>query len=160
MSEIIKKAKEELEQAYEATGIGIINEALAIIFKYQSLSPSDPDFGIEEMQRDSIILTSVNFTLHTYTVKYEAEADRKKAQSKMARAQKFNGHKIIDPKMSDKKCENLVEAEEEMYAIVLAEIEARKVAKYLDVAWQRSVDVVNMLKKIVERAMWQGPVGT
>ena len=155
MSSIIEKAKEELTQAYEATGISIINEALNIIFKYQTMSPADPDYSIEEMQRDSIVLTSLNFTLNTYTVKYEAEADRKKAESKFQRAHEFNVAKMNDPKLSDKKCENI--AEEKIYPNILEEIEARKTAKYLGVAWERTVDVVNMLKKIVERTMWQGP---
>jgi len=158
MSERIKKAKEELTKAYEVTGISIINEALDIIFKYQTMSPTDPDFSIEEMQRDSIVLTSINFTLHTYTVKYEAEADRKKSEVKFERAREFNAQKVIDPKMSDKKCEYI--AEEKIYETIKQEIEARKTARYLDVAWQRAVDVVNMLKKIVERSMWQGPQAT
>jgi hypothetical protein len=156
---IIKNAKKELQEAYKQSGVLIINEALEIIDKYQTTEEGSlPEFGIKMMQEDAMVLTALNFTLQSYWIQYEAEADKAKAKIKFEKARQFNLLKKSDTKKSDKVCE--YEADEATYQFILEEIDKRKASRYLDVAWQRTVDVVNMLKKMVERAMWQGPQPT
>lgn len=156
MSEYTKKAREDIRKAYEESGLGVLQEVLAVFEKYQDVNETGmlPEYGIEEMQNDALHLTALTFTVHTFYIRYEAEASRAKARIKYERAKQFNAIKVSDTGKSDKRAEN--EAEEGVYQYVLEEIEKQKIAGYIDVSWQRAVDLVNMLKKCVERMMWQG----
>ena len=154
---VVKKAKAELEKAYEESGILVISDALNIIGKYQEVDEVTgmmPEFSINAMQEDALRLTALNFTIHSYLVEHDANSGRAKAKVKYEKARQFNLIKKADIKKSDRRCEN--EAEEGVYQFVLDDIEKRKVSQYLDIASQRIIDMVNMLKKTVERVMWQG----
>jgi len=151
-----EQAKQDLEKAYQESGVMIIKDGLDVITKYQEVdeSGSIQEFGIDEMQNDAIRLTALCFTIHSLMVEFEATWAKAKAKTKFERAHQFNLLKQADIKKSDGRCEN--EAEEAIYQYVLEEINSKKAMQYLDIAWQRMVDMVNVLKKSVEKRMWQG----
>jgi hypothetical protein len=161
MSGRIEKAKTQIAELCHDKSIGAILEVLEIIEKYNSIDGKRlMEFAVDDLQADALRLTSLNFYLDTLAAALSGDATnaenvrRFQYSSTWVRLKKTEKNDKGAP-VSDGVCDNM--AEEAIAGYRLSEMDARKKADMMKAAVNSSQEVVNMLKKVVERLMMQGP---
>jgi len=155
----LEDAKQELKQTYEKHGVEIVIEAMEIIGKYsgQGIKELVENAKIDDLQSDALRLTALNFYLSSIASNLDATAGQAVNRRKFNEAFKWDEIRKEDLKIKqgevDKKAEIAIET------FRYQETEALRKAKIVSAAVESIIEMVNMLKKVVERIMWEGPAG-
>ena len=151
-------AKIELTKVYNDTGLQLVLEAMDIVNKYAGSTTEDlSKWGLDELQADAIKLTALNFYLGATGANLSSEASRRTNMRKYKEASNWTNIKKNNPSLKLGEVDK--QAEEAIHIYRSEETEAFRKADIMKVACDSIVEVVNMIKKIVERIMWQGPSG-
>jgi len=154
----LAKAKVELQKIYEDHGMNMVLEAMDIINKYSSFTSKELiNFTIDELQTDAMRLTSLNFYLSSLSANLEADAVNAYNARKYHEANNWGTYKREDPKAKQGELDK--KAEESIHKYRNTEAEAQRKSKIMSAAVGSVQEVVNMLKKVVERIMWEGQAG-
>ena len=151
----LKIARDKLVEAYEENGLQFIAEALSIVDKYLNLSDKDlGSYTIDEMQSDSLRLTSLNFYLSSSAANFEADSLSAYNRRKFKEAANWCKYRSDCPKAKQGEIDML--AEESIEKFRADEVEVIRRFKITAAAVSSIIEIVNMLKKSVERIMWEG----
>ena len=154
----LAKAKVELQKIYEDHGMNMVLEAMDIINKYSSFTSKELiNFTIDELQTDALRLTSLNFYLSSLSANLEADAVGAYNARKYHEANNWGSFRKSHEKAKQGEIDML--AEESIGKYRSSAAEAQRKSKIMSAAVGSVQEVVNMLKKVVERIMWEGQAG-
>jgi len=153
--EALVQAKKDIEEIYKAHDMRVVSEVMEIISKYESADGKAlMEYALDDLQADSLKLCSFNFTLGTFASNLEADSQKATNMRRFKEAEMFCNEKQNDPKATIAHLEKL--AEVRMVSYRMNEVEAQRKAMIMREAVKATSEMVNMLKKVVERLMWQG----
>ena len=151
----IEKARQEIEKVYQDNDLQVVVDVMDIIKKYTSMEGKGlMEFAVDELQQDSLKLCAYNFTLGTLASNYESDWQKAVNVRKFKEAEMFCAEKEADPKKSVAHLEAI--AQRNGFPYRAQEGEAQRRAMIIRQAVSSVQEMVNMLKKVVERLMWQG----
>jgi len=159
MSARLEQARKDIEMVYKDNNLTALMEAMEIVKKYEGATgESIRDSSIDELQADTVRLVSLNFYLQTLASNLDSDAQKAVNVRKFQDASIFCQEKEKDPKMTLGHLEKVAEVGIASYR--QAECEAQRRAMIMKQTCVAVQEQVNVLKKVVERLMWQGPSST
>lgn len=152
----LEQAKADIQKIYEDNDLMVVMEVMDIINKYTTATgKSIMESSIDELQADALRLVSLNFHLATLASNLEADAVQSVNRRRYQEANIWNTTKQKNPNMKLGECDKV--AEESLHIYRADEAEKQRRAGIMRAAVNSNQEVVNMLKKVVERLLMQGP---
>jgi len=156
MSERLKNARKELENIYKDNDLQVVMEVMTIVNKYADISSQKLlEYDVDELQADTVKLCAMNFYLMTLTSNLEANYVVASNKRKYQEANIWTNVKEQSGKMTNGEVSK--RAEVGLIAYRHNEADALRKYKIVEAATKAVIEVVNALKKTVERILWQGP---
>jgi hypothetical protein len=154
----LEEAKLEIEKIYKDNKLVIVFDVMEIINKYTSIEGKQiMEADVDTLQADAIKLCALNFHLGTLASNLEADFTQATNRRKYQEANIWTTTKKNNPDMKLGEVDKV--AEEGLSAYRMSEAEAQRSALIMRQAVESVYEVVNMLKKIVERLMYEGQAG-
>jgi len=151
----LQNVKIELQKLYEYYNVEVVLEVMDIIDKYSDVTSKELlNFTADELQADSLRLTVLNFYLSSLSGNLDADAVQACNQRKYHLAN--NWANLRENQIKSKQGEIDMLAEKSIGVYRKAEGEAQRKSKIVSSAVSSIIEIVNMLKKIVERIMVEG----
>jgi len=152
----LEEAKKDIHEIYKNNDMSVVFEVMDIIKTYESADGKAlMEYAIDSLQADSLKLCGYNFHLGTLASNLEADYQKAVNMRKYQEANIFCTEKANDPKRSAAELSKVAEAGLAKWR--QNECEAQRKAMIMRQAVQSVQEMVNMLKKVVERLLYQGP---
>ena len=149
-----EETRKLLEDAYKESSLDIISEIIAITKKYEGIEGAGLlECGIDDLQADALRLVSMNIHIGTLAGILEADALRAENIRKFKDAEVYLVAKDEGGTVEELKRR----AEVGVAPYRQREVDTLRKAKIMRQTVDSVSEMVNMLKKIVERMMWEGP---
>jgi len=152
----LEEAKKEIEKIYTDNGLMVVIEAMDIIEKYTGIDAAKlMESSVDSLQADALKLCSFNCYLATMASNLESDFVQATNRRKYQEANQFVNIKASDTSLKIGEVERHAEVAISVYRQDEAEKQRR--AMIMRSAVESVLEVVQMLKKCVERILMQGP---
>lgn len=152
MSNRLEEIKKLTQTILEVNELQSAMEVMDIVNQYVGISPETLDNKTPSiLQADCVRLTGFGFHLGVILADYESKRGTIKNKIDQVYANKFLEAKTVDPKRTVDQCNAI--AEQEVFSLKEEEVLAIRAVSIVDRVSKASIEVVNMLKKVVERLL-------
>lgn len=152
MSNRLEEIKKLTQTILEVNELQSAMEVMDIVNQYVGISPEALDNKTPSLlQADCVRLTGFGFHLGVILADYESKRGTIKNKIDQVYSTKFLEAKTIDPKRTVDQCNAI--ALQEVSGLKEEEILAIRAVSIVDRVSKASIEVVNMLKKVVERLL-------
>jgi len=153
----LQEVKKEIEQIYNDNGLMSVMEAMDIIDKYTGVDAAKlMECSIDSLQADALKLCSFNCYLTTIASDLESNFVKATNNRKFQEANQWMTIKAATPAMKLGEVDKHAESGIALYR--QEEASKQKKAMIMRSAVESIQEVVQMLKKVVERLLMQGPM--
>jgi hypothetical protein len=154
----LAEAKADIEKIYKDNSLMVVLDVMGIINKYTEIEGKAlMEFSVDTLQADALKLCALNFHLGTLASNLEADFVQASNKRKYQEANIWNQTKKNNPEMKLGEVDKV--AEESLAVYRMDEGEKQRKMMIMRQACISVSEVVNMLKKVVERLLWQGQQG-
>jgi hypothetical protein len=156
MNSRLQEAKADIEKIYKDNNLMVVFEVMEIINKYTTVEGKTLlESSVDTLQADALKLCAFNFHLGTLASNLEADFVQATNRRKYQEANLWNQTKKNNPDMKLGEVDHV--AEESLAVYRADEGEKQRKAMIMRQAVLSVSEVVNMLKKVVERILIEGP---
>ena len=154
----LAEAKADIEKVYKDNNLMVVFDVMDIINKYTAIEGKTlMECDVDTLQADALKLCSLNFFLGTLASNLEGDFVQASNKRKYQEANIWNQTKKNNDGMKLGEVDKV--AEEALAVWRMDEGEKQRKMMIMRQACESVSEVVNMLKKCVERLLWEGQAG-